>query len=123
MRYFVLRKKETSPEVVVWTRSQYPVEVSLGITRECTHHDYWKKHNISPADVSSVGTVCYDIRSGRTEVSALPWDTPAPKGEKLLVRKAAVFFVKNHPELMPDVQYEWNEHLWLKRQLATSKHK
>ena len=116
MRYFILKKESVSPEVVLWTKSQYPVEVNLGITRECTHHDYWKKHNISPSDVSSVGTVCYDVRSGRTEISVLPWDIPTTKRERLLVRKAAISFVKNHPELLPDVQYEWNECLWLKRQ-------
>ncbi len=116
MRYLVVKKGNASPEVIVWTRSQYPVEVSLGITRECTHHDYMKRHNISLSDISSVGTVCCNVQTQRAEVSVLPWDIPAPKGDRLRVAKAAVAFVKKHPELLSDVQYEWNEYLWLKRQ-------
>ncbi|MBR6231502.1 MAG: hypothetical protein IKQ99_00195 [Alphaproteobacteria bacterium] len=60
--------------------------------------------------------MCYNVQTQRAEVSVLPWDIPAPKGDRLRVVKAAVAFVKKHPELLSDVQYEWNEYLWLKRQ-------
>ena len=123
MRYLVLKKENASPEVVVWSKSQYPIEVNLGITRECTHRDYIKKNNISPSDVSSLGMVYHDVRRGDTRISVLPWDTPAPKGDILRVRRAAFSFIKKNPDLLPDVQYEWNEYLWLKRQEGLRRHK
>ena len=112
MRYLVFKK--ATPKIVIWTKSQFPVEVSFGVTRECTHYDYMKQHGMSMSDISSVGMVYYDVHSKRMEVSVLPWDTPSPKRDKMLVRKEAFAFVKNHPELMTDVQYEWNEFLQLK---------
>jgi len=116
MRYLVIKKENAPSDVVIWTKSQYQVPVKLGVTRECSHRDYLRKNNIPFEDVSSVGMIYRDLNSGRTEVSVLPWDTPAPEGDTVLVKSALKNFIQEHSELKSDIQYDWNEYqAWIKR--------
>ena len=123
MRYLIIKKEKASPEIIIWTKSQYPVEINLGVTRECTHGDYMIQNRIPRTDIASAGWTYHDIKTGRTEVSVLPWDIPTSKEDISSIKAATKAFVKNHPDLMSDVQYEWNEHLWQKRQKASTRHK
>lgn len=116
MRYVVVKNKDSTLSVHIWPKSQHQVPVKQGITRECSHRDYLRKNNISFSDVSSIGMIYCDPQSGKQEISVLPWDTPAPEGDSILVKKQALSFCKNNPDLKSEIQSDWNEYQnWLQR--------
>ncbi|MBO7483566.1 MAG: hypothetical protein J6T55_00365 [Alphaproteobacteria bacterium] len=116
MRYLVVKQENSSPEVIIWTKSQHQVPVKQGITRECSHRDYLRAHKIPFENALAIGNVAYDPRSGKSNVEVLPWDAPEKHEDTLLVQKAAVSFYKAHPELKDEIQSDWNQYVaWLKR--------
>ena len=116
MRYLVVKKENSSPEVIIWTKNQHQVPVKQGITRECSHRDYLRAHNIPFENALAIGNVGYDPKTGKTNVEVLPWDAPEKNEDPVLIQKAVVSFYKSHPELKDEIQSDWNQYLaWLKR--------
>ena len=86
MRYLVIQKENSAPEVAVWTKSQYRDSKN----RECSHRDYLRNNNIAFEDAVSIGSVYYNPSSGQS--------------------------VKANPELRDEIQSDWNEfQAWEKR--------
>ena len=110
MRYIVIKNKDSSPFVAIWSESQHQIEIKPNIFRECTHYDYLKKNHISSQSVSSVGMVYCDLISGIQDVVPADWITPAPTEDDFFVRKAAVAFCKKHPDLKAEIQSDWKIH-------------
>jgi len=116
MRYVVIKKENSSPQAVIWTKSQHAIEIKPNITRECSHRDYLRKNNIPFTDVSSIGMVYCDPQTGKQEISVLPWDTPAPEEDSALVQNEATSFCENNPDLKNEIQADWNEYkAWQKK--------
>jgi len=116
MRYVVVKGKDSDSFVHIWTKSQHPVPVKLGITRECSHRDYLRQNNIPFTDVSSIGMIYYDPATGKREVSPLPWDTPAPEKDTALILEELSSFLKKYPDLKDEIQADWNEYqAWIRR--------
>jgi len=116
MRYLVIKKENSSPEVIIWTKSQHQVPVKQGITRECSHRDYLRKNNIPFENALSIGNVSYNPTTGQSNVEVLPWDGPERNDDTFLIQKATVAFYKAHPELSGEIQEDWNAYIaWVKR--------
>ena len=116
MRFVVVKKEDSAPEVVIWTKSQHQVPVRQGITRECSHRDYLRNNKIPFEKALSIGNVSYNPVTGQSNVEILPWDAPDKKDDAFLIQKAVVSFYKGHPELKNEIQEDWNAYVaWLKR--------
>ncbi len=111
MRYLVIKKEDSCPEVIIWTKSQHRIQVKHRGTRECSHRDYLRNNNIPFEKVLSVGDVRYDPQTGKTEVMTLPWDGPEQNDDILLIRKATISFYRSCPALAPEIQADWNDYL------------
>ena len=112
MRYIVIKKENSSPEIVIWAKSQYRDSKN----RECSHRDYLRNNHIPFEKVLSIGNVSYDPKTGKSNVEALPWDGPEKKDDPSLIQKAVVEFYKGHPELASEIQENWNQYqAWLKQ--------
>ena len=115
VRYLVIKKENSSPEVIIWTKSQHRIPVKHRETRECSHRDYLRNNNIPFEKVLSVGDVRYNLQTGETKVMALPWDHPEKNDDICLIQKATISFYKASPELAAEIQTDWNEYqAWLK---------
>ena len=116
MRYVVVKNEDSTRSVHIWVKSQHQIPIKQGITRECSHRDYLRKNNIPFSNVSSIGMIYYDPQSGNQEISVLPWDTPAPDEDSILVKKQAISFCKNNPDLKNEIQSDWREYqAWLQK--------
>ena len=116
MRFVVVKKEDSAPEVIIWTKSQYQVTVKQGITRQCSHREYLDNNNIPYENVISVGNVSYNPASGQSNVDFLSWDSPDKKDDASLIQRATISFYKNHPELQNEIQKDWNAYVsWLKK--------
>ena len=116
MRFVVVKKDNSAPEVVVWPKSQYQVTIRQGVTRQCSHREYLDNNNIPYENAISVGNVSYNPATGQSNVEFLPWNSPDKKDDAFLIQKATVSFYKNHPELKNEIQEDWNAYVeWLRR--------
>ena len=113
MRYVVIQKENSNPEVVIWTKSQYRDSKN----HECSHRDYLRNNNIAFEDAVSVGTVYYNPSSGQADVQFLPWDGPKHHDDAKIVSQSVRAFTKENPDLRTEIQEDWNQYqAWLKRQ-------
>ena len=112
MRYVVVQKEDTLPQVIIWPKSQHRDSKN----RECSHRDYLRNNNIPFEDAISIGTVYYNPSSGQADVQVLPWDSPNQNDDTKAVMTSVRAFCKAHPELRDEIQADWNEYrAWLKR--------
>ena len=112
MRYVVIQKENTLPQVVIWTKSQYRDAKN----RECSHRDYLRNNNIAFEDTISIGSVYYNPSSGQADVQFLPWDSTKHHDDAKVVATSVRSFSKAHPELREEIQADWNEYrAWLKK--------
>ena len=120
MRYLVIEKENSSPEVVIWTKSQYRIPYRKNTTRECSHRDYLSKNNISYEDAISIGCVYYDSATGQSEVQVLPWDSPKKHDDIPLIQREVVRFHKQNPELADEIKKDWQEfQIWKEKSMAS----
>lgn len=112
MRYLVIQKENSAPEVAIWTKSQYRDSKN----RECSYRDYLRNNNIAFEDAVSIGSVYYNPSSGQSKVQFLPWDGPKHHDDAGIVSQAVRSFAKANPELRDEIQSDWNEYqAWEKR--------